>query len=171
MGWGDPTLLPGTRLRQTAQMRLPDSAIQRALPDEAATAALACAVADLLRPGDAVLLEGPLGAGKTTFARAALRHLTGDPMLEVPSPSYTLLQSYDTALGPVHHYDLWRLAGPADLAELGWDEARAGVVLVEWPDRLGALRPADALTVTLRHAGAEARAVTLTGWPERLERL
>ena len=89
----------------------------------------------------------------------------------MPSPSYTLLQSYDTPLGPVHHYDLWRLAGPGDLAELGWDEARAGIVLVEWPDRLGALRPADALTVALRHAGAEARAAVLTGWPDRLDRL
>lgn len=155
-------------LRQTARMRLPDSAIHRALPNEAATAALARAAADLLRPGDAVLLEGPLGAGKTAFARAALRHLAGDPALEVPSPSYTLLQSYDTPLGPVHHYDLWRLAGPADLAELGWEEARADIVLVEWPDRLGALRPADALTIALRHAGADARTAVLTGWPGRL---
>ncbi len=152
-------------------MRLSDSAIHRALPDEAATASLARAIADLLRPGDAVLLEGPLGAGKTVFARAALRHLTGGPALDVPSPSYTLLQSYDTPAGLVHHYDLWRLVGPADLVELGWDEARSGIVLVEWPDRLGALRPADALTIALRHAGADARTAALTGWPGRLERL
>jgi tRNA threonylcarbamoyladenosine biosynthesis protein TsaE len=166
-----PVLLSATRLRQTASMRLPDSPIHRALPDEAATASLARALADLLQPGDVVLLEGPLGAGKTAFARAALRHLAGDPALEVPSPSYTLLQSSDTPLGPVHHYDLWRLNGPADLAELGWEEARANIVLVEWADRLGALRPADALTITLRHAGGDARAAVLTGWPDRLAAL
>lgn len=152
-------------------MQFPDSAIHRALADEAATAGLARAVADRLQPGDAVLLEGPLGAGKTAFARAALRYLTGDPALEVPSPSYTLLQSYETPRGIVHHYDLWRLTGPADLAELGWDEARAEIVLVEWSDRLGPLRPADALTVTLTHAGPDARDAVLTGWPGRLEGL
>ncbi len=89
----------------------------------------------------------------------------------MPSRSYTLLQSYDTPLGPVHHYDLWRLAGPADLAQLGWEEARAGIVLVEWPDRLGALRPADALTIALCHAGADTRNAVLGGWPGRLARL
>ena len=98
-------------------------------------------VAALARPGDAILLDGPLGAGKTAFARAFLRAATGDPRLEVPSPSFTLVQSYDTGLGPVHHFDLWRLGGPGGLAELGWDEACADIVLVEWPDRLGAAWP------------------------------
>jgi tRNA threonylcarbamoyladenosine biosynthesis protein TsaE len=143
----------------------------RDLPDERATEALARQIAALLRPGDAVLLEGSLGTGKTTFARALLRHLTGDAMLDVPSPSYTLVQSYETPLGFVHHFDLWRLDGPGDVAELGWDEARAGIVLVEWPDRLGILRPHDALTIALQFSPSDGRNAVLSGWPDRLERL
>ena len=65
--------------------------------------------------------------------------LAADPALDVPSPSFTLVQTYETRVGPVHHYDLWRLDGPADLMELGWDEACNDVVLVEWPDRLADL--------------------------------
>jgi len=138
------------------------------LPDLAATAALAARIAPLLRSRDTILLEGPLGAGKTAFARALLRLLAEDPALEVPSPSYTLVQSYATRLGPVHHFDLWRLAGPAALIELGWEEARADVVLVEWPDRLGLLRPADALTIAFEPTGEGTRRATLSGWPDRL---
>jgi tRNA threonylcarbamoyladenosine biosynthesis protein TsaE len=134
-----------------------------------ATQALAAALAPLLRPGDAVLLEGPLGAGKTAFARALLRAVTGDAALDVPSPSYTLVQSYETPLLTLHHFDLWRLDGPEALAELGWDDARRDVVVVEWPDRLGALRPEDALTVSLRATGEAAREARLSGWT--LERL
>ena len=128
-------------------------------------------VASLARPGDAILLAGPLGAGKTTFARAFLRAATGNPRLEVPSPSFTLVQSYDTSIGAVHHFDLWRLEGQAGVAELGWDEARADVVLVEWPDRLGAEWPADALAITLTFGAGEARRATLAGWPDRIDRL
>ena len=138
------------------------------LADLAATEALGARLARLLRPGDAVLLEGPLGAGKTALARALLRALLADPALEVPSPSYTLVQTYDTPIGPVHHFDLWRLDGPDAVLELGWDEARDGVVLVEWPDRLGPLRPDDALVVALRPEPGEARVAELAGWPGRL---
>lgn len=141
------------------------------LPDLAATEALAGRIAGLLRPGDAVLLEGPLGAGKSALARALLRTLLADPSLEVPSPSYTLVQLYDALVAPVQHFDLWRLDGPAAVAELGWDDAQDGIVLVEWPDRLGALRPGDALTVTLGLADGDARQAVLTGWPGRLEAL
>ncbi|MGG5810189.1 tRNA (adenosine(37)-N6)-threonylcarbamoyltransferase complex ATPase subunit type 1 TsaE [Falsiroseomonas sp. CW058] len=146
-----------------------DNPVTLLLPDAGATAALAARVAARARAGDAVLLEGPLGAGKSFFARAFLRAAAGDPALEVPSPTFTLVQGYDLPSGPAHHFDLWRLDGPAALAELGWEEAREGIVLVEWPDRLGHLRPADALTVALAPGGAEeARRATLSGWPARL---
>ena len=139
------------------------------LPDLSATARLAAALATLTHPGDALLLCGPLGAGKTAFARAFLRAASDDPALEVPSPTFTLVQSYATRRGTVHHFDLWRLDGPAALAELGWDEARDDIVLVEWPDRLGALRPPDALTIALRPAtDPDARQAALTGWPDRI---
>ena len=139
------------------------------LPDLAATEALGRRLAPLIRPGDQVLLEGPLGAGKSALARAILRTLTADPNLEVPSPTYTLVQAYETPIGLVHHFDLWRLDHPsaAAIAELGWHEA--DIALVEWPDRLGSLRPAAAPTVTLAHAApgapADARTATLSGWP------
>jgi tRNA threonylcarbamoyladenosine biosynthesis protein TsaE len=141
------------------------------LPSLAATEALAAAVAALARAGDAILLEGELGAGKTAFARAFLRTAAGDPVLEVPSPTFTLVQSYVTLIGVVHHFDLWRLEGPGGLAELGWEEAHDGIVVLEWPDRLGPLRPADALTVALRLTGIESRRAVLSGWPDRLGRI
>ena len=142
------------------------------LPDLAATEALAARLAPLLRPGDAVLLDGPLGAGKSAFARALLRAATGDAALEVPSPTFTLVQSYDLPAGPAHHFDLYRLSGPAGLTELGWDEAREGIVLVEWPERLGQLAPPDALRIHLTPGAAEeARHAVLSGWDARLEGL
>jgi tRNA threonylcarbamoyladenosine biosynthesis protein TsaE len=147
------------------------SVIETFLPDLAATERLAARVAALARPGDTILLAGPLGAGKTAFARAFLRAATDDRRLEVPSPTFTLVQSYDTGIGPVHHYDLWRLDGPGALAELGWDEARSDIVLVEWPDRLGAAWPEDALVITLSFGPREERRATLAGWPDRIDRL
>jgi len=137
------------------------------LPDLTATERLAARMARWVHPGDAILLEGPLGAGKSSLARAFLRALTGDPALDVPSPTFTLVQTYDTPRGPVHHFDLWRLDGPAALAELGWDDAREDIALVEWPDRLGPLRPDTALTVTLSITGADTRHARLDGWPGR----
>ncbi len=138
------------------------------LPDLDATGALAARVAAQARPGDAILLEGPLGAGKSAFARAFLRAASDNPALDVPSPSYTLVQSYETRLGPVHHFDLWRLDGPEAVAELGWDELASDIVLVEWPDRLGALRPEGALEIALTPLGGTVRHAVLTGWEHRL---
>jgi tRNA threonylcarbamoyladenosine biosynthesis protein TsaE len=138
------------------------------LPDLAATERFAAQIAAEVRPGDAILLSGPLGAGKTAFARALLRAAAGDPTLEVPSPSFTLVQSYDTHRGIVHHFDLWRLDGPAALAELGWENARDDIVLVEWPDRLGTLAPPDALHLAFEPAEGEARVATVDGWSGRL---
>ena len=132
----------------------------------AATEALAASVAALARPGDAILLEGELGAGKTAFARALLRAASGDPALEVPSPTFTLAQSYDTRIGTVHHFDLWRLNGPSGLMELGWDEARDDIVVVEWPDRLGAvaaIRRADRGAASDRRQQPASGAVGLAG--------
>ncbi len=134
------------------------------LPDLDATGRLAARLAVEVRPGSVVLLEGPLGAGKTAFSRALLRALTGDPALDVPSPTFTLVQSYDTPRGPVHHLDLWRLTGPEALDELGWDELLRDIVLVEWPDRLGPFAPRDALGVRLSIVGEDARHAVLTGW-------
>jgi tRNA threonylcarbamoyladenosine biosynthesis protein TsaE len=143
------------------------------LPDLAATEALAARAAALARPGDAILLSGPLGAGKSAFARAFLRAAAGEPALEVPSPSFTLVQPYDLPLGAAWHFDLYRLSGPDELEELGWEEAREGIVLVEWPERLEGLAPPDALSIALRPGGpdGEAREAVLTGWPGRLHRL
>ncbi len=144
--------------------------MERALADLAATESLAMQIARHLRAGDAVLLEGALGAGKTAFARALLRAAAGDPALDVPSPTFTLVQSYETPRLIIHHFDLWRLRGPEGLVELGWDELRQDVVLVEWPDRLGFLRPPEALTITLRPTGETSRVATLSGWSDRLSK-
>jgi len=141
------------------------------LPDLAATELLGARLAPLAQPGDAILLEGPLGVGKTALARSFLRTAAGDPVLEVPSPSFTLVQSYDTSIGRVHHFDLWRIDRPQALIELGWEEALRDIVLVEWPDRLGEWRPQDALTAALHFAVGDARRVVLSGWPGRIDRL
>ncbi|POF63312.1 tRNA (adenosine(37)-N6)-threonylcarbamoyltransferase complex ATPase subunit type 1 TsaE [Novacetimonas maltaceti] len=144
------------------------------LPDDAATMALGRALAPLLRAGDAVLLRGDLGAGKTTLARALLRCLCDDPAMEVPSPSYTLVQTYD-APGEggqemeVSHFDLWRLDGPGALAELGWDDACEGIVLVEWPERLGELTPPGARYVDLEVRADGGRDAFLRGWGAQAE--
>ena len=139
-----------------------------ALSDAEATTRLGQVIAPLLTAGDSLLLYGPLGMGKSTLARGLIRALT-TPDEDVPSPTFTLVQSYDLPAGPAHHFDLYRLDGPEGLAELGWEEAREGIVLVEWPERLGNERPAGALTVTLEPLAAEeARRVTLSGWDERL---
>ncbi len=132
------------------------------LSTEAETAALAARLAGIAGPGDVVLLSGPLGAGKTSFARAFIRAKAGDAHLEVPSPTFTLVQTYQTAETVLWHYDLWRLAGPEALEELAWDEAQSGIVLVEWPDRLGALMPHKALAISISLNGA-GREITLTG--------
>jgi tRNA threonylcarbamoyladenosine biosynthesis protein TsaE len=136
--------------------------------DQKATETLGARIAALLRPGDAILLEGPLGAGKTTLARALIRSACQNPGLEIPSPSYTLVQSYETPNLTIHHFDLWRLDGPDALAELGWDDATSGVVLVEWPDRLGNYKPADALAIKLSLAEGHTRLIEIEGWEERL---
>jgi tRNA threonylcarbamoyladenosine biosynthesis protein TsaE len=130
-----------------------------ALPDEAATERLGTRLAKRLRPRDVVALQGGLGVGKTTLARAILRAASGDPALIVPSPTFTLAEVYDTPLGVFWHFDLYRLEDPEQVFELGWEEARAdGVALVEWAERLGALLPQARLSVTLSIEGDGRRA-------------
>jgi tRNA threonylcarbamoyl adenosine modification protein YjeE len=126
------------------------SSFSVALPDEHATARLAIDIANALEPGDVVTLSGDLGAGKTMFARTLIRYLAGDPTLEVPSPTFTLMQSYELPQFPLLHADLYRLSGSAELAELGFDDLPEGtVVLVEWPDRAAGFLPPDRIDVAL----------------------
>jgi N-acetylmuramate 1-kinase len=121
-----------------------------ALPDLDATERLASFLAHDLQPGDLVTLSGGLGAGKTTLARAVIRALADDPDLDVPSPTFTLVQTYDTAVGPVVHADFYRLAGPGELRELGWEEiAEPSIVLVEWPERAAAALAPSRLDIWL----------------------
>ncbi|TRW14686.1 tRNA (adenosine(37)-N6)-threonylcarbamoyltransferase complex ATPase subunit type 1 TsaE [Glacieibacterium frigidum] len=126
----------------------------------------AAALAQVLRPGDIVALSGDLGAGKTGFARGVLRGLgwTG----EVPSPTFTLVQPYDTT-PEVWHVDLYRLDDPRDADALGLLETDA-VLLIEWPERLGARLPADALRLRIDGAGEATRTLTWdvpAGWEGR----
>ena len=118
-----------------------------------ATTALGAAVARALRPGDAVCLWGPLGAGKSTLARGLIRALT-QPDEEVPSPTFTLVQLYEGAL-PVAHFDLYRLSGPSEVEELGLEEALdEGAAVIEWPERLAGRLPRDRLDIVLSHEGS-----------------
>jgi tRNA threonylcarbamoyl adenosine modification protein YjeE len=121
-----------------------------ALADEEATRRLMVDIAAALAPGDLVTLSGDLGAGKTAFARALIRHLAGDATVEVPSPTFTLMQAYELPRFSLVHADLYRLNGPSELAELGFEDiAPAAVTLLEWPDRAAGFLPADRLDVEL----------------------
>jgi len=131
------------------------------LPDLDATHRLGDAIATRLARGDAVALWGDLGAGKTTLARAILTALavTGD----VPSPTFTIVQGYETPRLAVGHYDLYRIKSARELDELGWDDALDnGAVLVEWPERAPERLPPDALHVRLSMDG-NGRLARLTG--------
>lgn len=117
------------------------------LPDDDATAALASRIAAMLRPGDLVLLEGDLGAGKTALARGIIRALCGDPRLEVPSPSFALVQPYAAGGWSILHADLYRLQAASEIEELGLLDGTDTLVLVEWPERAPEL--ADKATVRI----------------------
>jgi N-acetylmuramate 1-kinase len=126
------------------------------LADEQATRALMVDVAAVIESGDLITLSGDLGAGKTTFARALIRHLAGDATVEVPSPSFTLMQAYELPRFTLLHADLYRLSGPGELAELGFEDAPEGAVtLLEWPDRAAGALPADRLDITLTLSPAQ----------------
>jgi tRNA threonylcarbamoyl adenosine modification protein YjeE len=138
------------------------------IPSLEAMAAFMADIAAALEPGDLVTLSGDLGAGKTTFARALIRHLAGDESIEVPSPTFTFIQTYELPRFALAHADLYRLAGTSELAELGFDDLPDGaVVLMEWPDRAAGLLPPDRLDITFTLApqlGAEGRNVRYVGY-------
>jgi tRNA threonylcarbamoyladenosine biosynthesis protein TsaE len=139
------------------------------LEDEAATAGLGAALARLLQPGEAVCLSGPLGAGKSTLARALVRALT-TPDEDVPSPTFTLVQFYEGPRLRVAHFDLYRLSNPDEAYEIGLDEALDdGAAVIEWPERLAGRLPEDRLDVeiALRDRGRSARLAPHGAWKGR----
>ncbi|MGE0061762.1 MAG: tRNA (adenosine(37)-N6)-threonylcarbamoyltransferase complex ATPase subunit type 1 TsaE [Xanthobacteraceae bacterium] len=139
-----------------------------ALADERATHRLAVDVAAMLAPGDTITLSGDLGAGKTTFARALIRRLASDRALEVPSPTFTLIQTYDLPRFPVAHIDLFRVSDSAELAEIGIDDLTdKTVTLIEWPERAASLLPENRFDIALSlspQQGSRHRNATLTGY-------
>ena len=143
------------------------------LDDLEATHRLAALLAGRAEPGMAILLTGPLGAGKSALARAFVRAWLDDPQAEVPSPTFTLVQPYEGERGTVWHCDLYRLGDPGEVEELGLTEGFSeAVVLVEWPDRLGAAVPSDRLELALEIChGSDRRIARLTPhgrWADRL---
>ncbi len=139
------------------------------LATEADTAALGARLALAARVGDCILLEGPIGAGKSCLARAFIRALCG-PEEEVPSPTFTLVQVYEAKGTEIWHTDLYRLTHPDEVWELGLDDAfQKAICLVEWPDRLGRHQPHGALRLTLESLG-DGRLAKVSGGPEHLRK-
>jgi len=111
--------------------------------------------------GDIFLLNGPLGTGKSVFARAFIQHLAGSG-IEVPSPTFTLLQTYSTAKSPLWHFDLYRLEDPEEIYELGWEDAiQNHILLIEWPERLGHLKPKHYKEINIEPTDTQTRTITL----------
>jgi N-acetylmuramate 1-kinase len=139
-----------------------------ALSNETATAHLMANLALLIGPGDVITLSGDLGAGKTAAARAMIRYLAGDDTLEVPSPTFTLVQAYELPPYPLLHADLYRVNDPIELEEIGLSPLPEGTVaLIEWPERAPSALPPDRIDIALTHRpalGSTARAAEITGY-------
>ena len=151
LGWRCATL----RLVASSESQ---NALQSASPAE--TAAFGARLAGRLQPGDVVYLCGALGAGKTTLARGLIATWTGSDE-DVPSPTYTLVQTYDGPAGTLWHIDLYRLDNPDDVLELGLEDSSA-LMLIEWPERLGPHAPRDRLEIHI-HPRGEARMIEIKG--------
>jgi len=145
------------------------------LTEETATQKLGASIGDMLQVGAFVALYGDLGAGKTTFARGLIQSLSG-ASIEVPSPTFTLLQTYDAPNFPIYHFDLYRLKSPEEVWELGWEEISNGLTLCEWPQNAVDYLPPQRLEVHLQQDAAGRMAVLHTigyegaqnPWKERL---
>lgn len=118
---------------------------------ESALPGVAAALTPLMTQGAIISLEGDLGAGKTALARALIRHLSQDENTVVPSPTFTLVQTYETTAGPIWHFDLYRLKSPEEVYEIGWEDALAGngILLIEWAERIAPLLPPDVTRIRL----------------------
>ncbi|TNE37372.1 MAG: tRNA (adenosine(37)-N6)-threonylcarbamoyltransferase complex ATPase subunit type 1 TsaE [Alphaproteobacteria bacterium] len=140
------------------------------LRDEAATEHLGARLAPCLAAGDILCLKGDLGAGKTAFARGLIRELARDPGLTVPSPTFTLVQTYELDPCPVWHFDLYRLEAPEEIWELGFEEALGDICLIEWPERAEGLIPEEAgeLEICYEGEGRKARLRGPEAWREKL---
>ncbi len=127
------------------------------------TRQIAAAMAASCKGNEIFLLSGPLGAGKSFFARAFIQSLIGKDA-EVPSPTFTLAQTYDTSKGPLWHFDLYRLQHPDEIFEIGWEEALgSGIILAEWPQRLGPHIPRKARSIEITISGDQTRGIQVDG--------
>jgi len=144
------------------------------LKSQTETEEFANALAKVLLPGDVLLLSGDLGGGKSTFARALIRCLT-NPDEEVPSPTFTLVQTYASEKFPIWHFDLYRLEVPEEIWELGFEDIQEGVAFIEWPEKMGTYIPSEALHLTFEYGETEGeRSVTLRAsqkWFNRIQNL
>lgn len=142
------------------------------LSDEFYTRKMGAVLATILQPGDVVALYGNLGAGKTTLVRGLVQQLCGESM-EVPSPTYTLVQTYSAKNLVLWHFDLYRIESPSELDELGWEDTEEAVMLIEWPERAGVRLPETRLEVILANSSNGGRRVVFVSddkvWEKRFE--
>lgn len=131
--------------------------------NEAALADAAAYLANITANGGLITLHGDLGAGKTALTRTLIRHITRTPDADVPSPTYTLLQTYDTSALHIWHFDLYRLKSPDEIYELGWEDALAphNLVILEWPVRIAPLLPANRIDVAITITSPTTRDITV----------